>query len=32
MIYIINIKHYIIKILSEKLKGLNILLNFNNNK
>jgi hypothetical protein len=32
MINIINIKYYIIKILSEKLKGLNTLLNLNNNK
>jgi hypothetical protein len=32
MINIIDIKHYIIKILSKELKGLVISLDFNNNK
>jgi hypothetical protein len=32
MINIIDIKHYIIRILSEELKGLVTLLNLSNNK
>jgi hypothetical protein len=32
MINIINIKHYIIRILSKELRGLITLLNLNNNK
>jgi hypothetical protein len=32
MINIINIKYYIIRILSKELKGLVTLLNLNNNK
>jgi hypothetical protein len=32
MINIVDIKHYIIRILSKELRGLNTLLDFSNNK